>query len=490
MKLGLLFYLFANCIASATEIKSFVHKHPGPLLPTILDPARAGDVFSNSAIFQIHSTLFEIKNNLPVPNIVKSFSVSADQLEYSIELKPLSFHSGAILSAYDVRYSLERSISLKAGGSEKLANILGYRIKGEGRKPIKLSGIVIDRKNNLKFKIHLKKADPNLIFSLTEFRFSILPRNGNIQDGLGPYKVKEFNTDHLLLEKNDKRKSTLGPDLVEFIRVSDKEEAMAGFLSGKFHDLWAYSLDRNDINSLAQGSNVETFQSPRVYLLILNTNRIPSVRIRDAVLSHVNQIEIISKCYPGRLPIVGMIPSGFVGSISKSEIPTSQKSVLLSGKVRNLRIQIANGVGSEKCIKEIFEKSFLNKVNSLNVTVRDTDQIINSWIRSEIDAMFVYLEPENTLDYFYMFNPNSNLTFGPQNDPVLKSLIDRFNQELRLPEKDRIGKELNQRILSQKIVLPIFTPQQFLVTSKIYKRIHPVIQASTFIRFNQLEFQR
>ena len=94
--------------------------------PYTLDPALAGDAYSNSYIAQIFSGLVSLDGSLePVADIAESWDTSPDGIVYTFHLRQdVYFHDGRQVKASDFKYSWERAAAPETG-SQTAATYLG-----------------------------------------------------------------------------------------------------------------------------------------------------------------------------------------------------------------------------------------------------------------------------------------------------------------------------------------------------------------------------
>ena len=80
--------------------------------PLTIDPALVSDAGSHDFILQIFSGLVTLDNNLqPVPDIAKSWTISADGTVYTFTLKQgVKFQDGRDVTANDFKYSWDAGL--------------------------------------------------------------------------------------------------------------------------------------------------------------------------------------------------------------------------------------------------------------------------------------------------------------------------------------------------------------------------------------------
>ncbi len=480
MNKSLLFILNVIFIITISNLYSFTHIHPVPSLPKDLNPFTGGEVFSVNAIMQIHNTLFEMEDNKPIPRLVEDFTVSKDQRTYYFKLKPLLFHNGQPLTFEDARYSFEQVLKFKSLGYEKISSIVGYNdfIRGKTKH---LEGI-IKGENDKEFIVKLAEPRPLLIYFLTEYGFSIVPHSGIPNIGLGKYKVKKNSLDSFSLERVNKNIKNI-PAIIEYKKVN-QTEAIKGFINGKYHDLFAYPIVPNDIEQFESIANVQLIYAPRTYAFVLNTRALQDKKIREFIFNQINIKAFIDECYPGNTATNSIIPPGFLGYVDKNEENKQNQENANSPKPSSLKIDIAFGVGSEKCVAKNL-KNFLHSIKNVTIRVLDTSDILDNWYSNKIDAFFAYWDAENTLDFFQSFNPSAKLQISVSNDNRINTLLEDYNKTSLSLDKNKKAIELSKYILSLKTFFPLFHPKQYLIYSHKYKKINFGVKSANFIHFDK-----
>lgn len=473
-------------VSAARASAAPLYVHPVPSLPSDFDPVTANDVFSISAIAQIHESLFRIdSNSVPLPNLVDSFGVSQDQLDYTFDLRNVRFHDGTSLSAEDAKFSIERAVTKKAAGYERLQLIAGFQAFVD-KKAAGIAGITAPKPNRL--VIHLTKPFPSLIETLADVRFSILSRTSKSpMIGLGPYIVKKASTDELVLQRRPEEAH--GPNLVSYVRAS-QPAAIEAFAKGDAQDLFAYSLKKAEVERLSHAAVVQIIQSPRTYLVAVNPRLITKEADRDAILARIDVPGLINACYPDNARTASIVPPGFPGYLSDPAGSTKAHPLPRGGtQLPALRIAIAQGVDAEECVAARLQRSLAPAAKRVSVDVVDADRAVARWQDNSAELLFAYIEGENTLDMFQNFNPNTSFSFGVPGDRWLPNEFASYNLTSDPSEKHRRAEALSTHILSLRTVLPLFHPKQYIVYSKLYKPMKIGVRSSTFIEFASMEEQ-
>lgn len=466
------------------KVYPYTHRRPVPDIPREINIYQANDVFTTNLITQIHETLFVLERNGPVPNLIKDFSVSADQKTYNFALRDLYFHNGDKLTNEDIKKVFEEVIRKRAVGYEKLSGLKGYNefISGNA---MEVQGLVI-LGDSLMFEIHLTKPVPNLIYFLSEFRFSIVKFDGHEHRiGLGDYKIHTMEKDKIVLNLVNKKLDGV-PDVIEYIK-SSKLDAFNGFAEDKYHDIFLYHFDFNELKDFTGVKNVQDIFSPRTYVLVLDASSFTNLEYRRTLFRKINRKNLIDLCYTGNELTNSLIPPGFLGYLNIADNKNSPDDNMTSeSNGAKLVLGIAEGVGNEICAQDFFNREFKNNIS---IKIDNTSDLLKMFKSGQINALFVYLESENTLDFFQFFNPNSEFMLGEKNDEKILGLIGEFNDETDPILKNEKALELSKHINQLYTVLPFFSPKQFLAYDFRYKPLNLKVKSPTLIKFTEFKIK-
>lgn len=146
-----------------------------PQEPETLDPAAVQDQVGSQIAGLLFDTLvgYDAANQKVVPRLADRWTASPDGQVYTFHLRPgVRFHNGRQLKAEDVKYSLERSGRLLAGGTATA----GAKSRAKGAKGTKgaVAGIVANGDYDL--TVTLSQPDPNFLVKLADPSLAIVAR--------------------------------------------------------------------------------------------------------------------------------------------------------------------------------------------------------------------------------------------------------------------------------------------------------------------------
>jgi peptide/nickel transport system substrate-binding protein len=177
--------ILLSILIPATAISSFAGiKQGGKMVVTYkddistLDPAIGYDWQNWSMIKSLFSRLMDYSPgtyNLE-PELAESFELSEDGLVYTFRLREnVKFHNGRLLTAADIKYSIERAVNPKtqSPGQGFFASIKGFDDMAQG-KTQELSGITIPSPDVV--KIQLSRPDATFLHVMAINFASAVPR--------------------------------------------------------------------------------------------------------------------------------------------------------------------------------------------------------------------------------------------------------------------------------------------------------------------------
>ncbi|MET4662342.1 ABC transporter substrate-binding protein [Streptomyces fungicidicus] len=288
-----------------------------------LDPAWAYDVGTWNILRQTVQTLMVQPrgDGEPVPEAAESCGFTdAGNERYSCTLRDgLKFSNGDAITAEDVKFSIERALSLEgdSGVFALLSTIDTVETQGD-REVI----------------FHLKSADATFPYKLSTPVAGIVNsedydkgklREGFDVDGSGPYTIESKVEDGALVSatftKNPSYKGALkvNNDKVEMVSF-DSADAMGDALEKGDLDLMTRSMSPEQIQKLgtATGGEIELVESPglEIRYLAFNTNAtsVKDKAVRQAMAQIINRSELVGNVYGSQAePLFSLVPAGVTG---------------------------------------------------------------------------------------------------------------------------------------------------------------------------------
>jgi peptide/nickel transport system substrate-binding protein len=241
--------------------------------PSSLDPYVSASADTRVILFNIFEGLVKPdKDGSLKPAVAESFSVSADALTYTFQLrKGVKFHNGKTVGAEDVKYSLETAAGI-TGGKTPDTNLKNIQsVEADGASTV---------------KVHLKTPDYDFLPNLT---VAITPKGYTKQEshpiGTGPYCFESYTPQQSLVLKKNKdywQKGLPYLDTVTFKLESDSNALLTDLQGGSVDGA---SIANNVASQLGGGFNIIPSNSNSVQMLALNNKEKPfdKVEVRQAV---------------------------------------------------------------------------------------------------------------------------------------------------------------------------------------------------------------
>ncbi|MER6406367.1 ABC transporter substrate-binding protein [Streptomyces viridosporus] len=291
--------------------------------PAPLDPASAYDVGTWNILRQTVQTLMVQPRGEgdPVPEAAESCGFTdAGNERYSCTLRDgLKFANGDKVTAADVKYSIDRALSLEA----------------ESGVFALLSGIdTVETQGDREVIFHLKTADATFPYKLSTPVAGIVNpddyekgklRDGFEVDGSGPYTLDAtVEGDELVratFTRNPSYKGSLkvNNDKVEIVSF-EGADAMGDALEKGDIDLMTRSMSPEQIRELAGNAedDVDLVEMPglEIRYLAFNTaaESVEDKAVRKAMAQIINRSELVSKVYGSQAePLYSLVPASVTG---------------------------------------------------------------------------------------------------------------------------------------------------------------------------------
>jgi len=244
-----------------------------------------------------------------IPALAESFE-NPDDLTYLFHLRGgVKFHDGTIMSAKDVKYSLDTALNPPAPGVKVpyIANIVS-----------------VDVVDDLTVKITMSKIDPTLpgIFAWTNYTpivpAGLLEKMDTLSNGIGtgPYKLVEFNpndsvvyeafADHWNPSAPSLAKLTLKmqPDPASRVTSVQTGETIGTTLTSDLAGQFDGKADFTVLSGLTSAPQVIQFS-------MVNAAPWRDIKVRQAINFAIDRQEIIDNVFASNAELTGVIPPGY-----------------------------------------------------------------------------------------------------------------------------------------------------------------------------------
>lgn len=261
--------------------------------PDHLDPYLATAAETREILFNVFEGLMKPnKDGDMIPAVAESYQISDDSLTYTFRIrKGIKFHNGKAVTSADVKYSLERAMSLSVIGFDNVKSI--------------------EAVDDSIIKIHLKTPDSDF---LPYLGVAIVQKDYADEDihpiGTGPFAFESYTPQQsLVLKKNEYYWQNDLPHFnkVFFKIVPNTNALLLELQAGSIDGATVYN-DQTLANQLDSNSfNIEQSNSNSVQQLSLNNAVKPfdNIKVRQALSYAVDPDEIIETVVYGKGVRVG-----------------------------------------------------------------------------------------------------------------------------------------------------------------------------------------
>lgn len=445
-----------------------------------LDPAMCNVMESLRFLNNIHTGLLTISDTGDViPSIAKTWYVEDDNLTWIFNLRnDATFHNGKKVTAYDVKYSLERLLSPKLNSPNTwfIDYIEGAKDFMAG-KTNEVEGIqVLDE-----YRLSIKLENPfsGFLLLLSHGCCAVMDREelkgGNFV-GCGPYILDSYEEDEYRLVANP---NFIGGkpycDVIE-AKVGDKE-ALENFINGEY-DFYIVE-DKKDYETLKfheLGENIKFVDLVATFYIgfkLKNTSS-PYVqpRIRQAINHAINKQRIIDELFGGlAVEAKCIIPPGLVPYdhvkgyeynpqkakkiIMEEGIDLNRPLVFLSGEKPHPMLKLVeedlNAIGITCEYKKVSNEA-LARAHELQ---EGFDMYFSGWYADTLD-------PSSFIKPLFMPGNQTNLS-AYENEQVVE-LVEKATRTTNPRKREELYMEI-QRIISEDAPnVPILHPQNGVCT--------------------------
>ncbi len=304
--------------------------------PTYIDPAVGSKASDSTAFTNMYDSLvFPKTDGTSEPLVATSWEANADSSVYTFHLRDdVVFHSGNKLTAHDVKFSMDRLLTIGEGYAYIFTGIVAstevvddYTVRFNLTKPTgNLAGMLI-RLYILDEKLVRENIDPSGNYGENgDYAKSWLLTH---DAGSGPYKVKEMKTEeYLIMEQFEDYWQGWEEGAPKLIKMLGGIDAVTGRTMLERGEL-EFSDDGQTAETLAALSQVEGLKLVRIPLstnfnIALNTKLAPTddVHVRRAMAYVLDYQAVIDNIYMGSTKPTGPIVKGLAAAaLSEADMP-------------------------------------------------------------------------------------------------------------------------------------------------------------------------
>ncbi len=437
---------------------------------TSLDPAMHSDSPSGNVDHQIFDTLLKRDSEMKIqPHIFTEWEM-IDELKWEFSIKEdVKFHNGNLLTAEDVKFSIERIINPET----KSTRISHYNF-------IEEVSAVDDT------TITIKTTEPSPILLARLASLEVVPKSyieevGNQEFaqnpvGSGPYMFVEWVKDErIVLEANNEY--WIGePKIKELIfkpapEASSRVMALQTGEADLITNLPPHSAI--DLNG-QEGIRVEEVPSSRVIFLSFTTGNetVKELKVRQAIELAVDNQSIVESLFSNKATVSSQIISvfdlGYNDEISpRNQDITKAKELLKEANAENITLNIKSPAGRYTLDKEVAQavaaqieelgievnlqfEDFNNYVSKIISGTMDADLWLIGWGNSTFDAgatLDQWLHTSNSTSYYRVEN---------ETNTKVDELIEEALITLDDQKREGIYKEIIKQVVSDTAFINLY----------------------------------
>ena len=478
----------ATTTASTSASDAVLHLYG--IDPLTLDPALISDAGSHDFILQIFSGLVTLDDNLqPVPDIAKSWTISADGTVYTFTLKQgVKFQDGRDVTANDFKYSWERACNPATGSQTAgayLNDIVGVEDMLAG-KATSLSGVKVINNSTLQVTIDAPKS--YFLYKLTYPTAFVVDKNNVNQgtdwwkqpNGTGPFKLQTWvpNTSFILA-----RNPLYYGDVAKVASVEYKLWAGVPERLYETGDIDATDVSLPYIDEVTDPAGPYLSQltvTPELSFSYIGFNctkpPFDDPKVRQAFSMAVDKNKLVSLLFSDMVDKAdGILPPdmpGYNTQLQGLEFNPQQALELIKeskyGSVANLPPIVLTTSGYGGAVGSYLE-ALVNEWRTnlgVEVTIRqiDPERFLYD-TKDELDNMFDsgwsadYPHPQDFLDILFASNTENN--YGGYSNPAVDDLLAQADTEQDNAKSLALYQQVEQIIVSDAAVLPLWFGKEY-----------------------------
>jgi peptide/nickel transport system substrate-binding protein len=399
-----------------------------------MDPAEAFEISAGEIMGNVYDRLVRLDVNDPsklVPDVARSWSVSADGKTYTFEIKPgQKFASGNALAAEDVVFSLQRAVLLDKAPAFILTQF-GLN-KGNVKDKVKLTGpmtLTIETDKSFAPSLVLNCLTANVAAIVDQKLLLSREQAGDMgyawlktnYAGSGPMKLREWRANEVVaLERNENHLGEQAP-MARVIYRHMKEAATQRLQLEKGDIDMARNLQPQDVAALSANKDIKINSAPKgsVYYISLNQKNpnLSKPEVREAMKWLVDYAAIGDTLIKN-IGVVNQnfLPQGLLGASNvnpyKLDVDKAKALLAKAGLPNGFKVTIdMRTVQPVQGITEAFQQTAKRAGIDIEILPGDGKQVLTKY-RGRTHDMYIgswgadYWDPHSNADTFVR-NPDN-----------------------------------------------------------------------------------
>lgn len=432
-----------------------------------LDPHIATAMTSQHVFEQVYSTIIRFNDRLEIePDLAESWEVSEDGTSYTFRLREgVTWHNGREFTADDVKYSIDRIVSLGGSWSARFESV---------------SEIVVDDPRTIRFT--LTEPFAPFLAILAEPKAAIVPQevveeHGDLQQvmvGTGPFVFEEYRSgDQVRLVKNPEYWEEGLPYVDELvIRIMPDEVTRIAAVRSAEVDL-APLTDPISLQVVTGDQNLQILdvQLLQRHVLVLQTE-VPALadpRVRQALMLATDREEIVATALAGLGTVSGPFPPGLgEWSLPPEELPfytpdLDQARALLGeagvGDGFEVTMYASPAYSVHVPIAEILQQQWQEIGVTVNIESIEWGVLLDHWSKGTFEILSMPYAGR-TDPYFYTYERYHSESPGNASqfkDAKMDELVVAGAETVDVDARMEIYNELQEYIVDQAPIIFIAT---------------------------------
>lgn len=456
--------------------------------PGRLDPSKVLDYAAAVLTMNVYDSLVEAKPGGGIkPALATAWTISEDGKSYTFTLRPdVKFHGGGTLTAEDVTFTLERTLTLNAGYAR-----LFKGVTAAAPEPMKVTFTLPEA--NASFLAALVRL-PIMQKSVVMANIKAGGPHGDKGDyaeawlaqndaGSGAYRVTEHNPQEgSLLVKFPEYFGGFAdkaPDVVR-IRYGVEAATIRTLMARKEWEITSQWIPVEIKRALAgmPGGKLVSERGISYFIMSMNAQRAPTddVNIRRAIAKAIDydallSLSAISPELPGALPMHGTLPSGFLGydktlPANKRDVEGAKADIARSkyaGKVPPIELSWVAEVPLEEKFSLLIQQNLAEVGITANVVKVPwallTQQATKAETTPHITQRFAigpYPDPDALISQNESRYMGTTLKMDWFADPELDKMIAAARQTTDEGKRKTLYTDIQKRLLDQRPSLIAF----------------------------------
>jgi peptide/nickel transport system substrate-binding protein len=447
--------------------------------PGRLDPSKVSDYAASVLAYNLYDTLIESKpGGGVVPHLAESWTASDDRKSYTFKLRPgVKFHSGNVMTADDVVFSLERMLAL-ASGHSRLFNGIVATADDENTVTFKLPAVnstflpalvrlpIVDKATVMAHKLDGKHGE------FGDYGEDFLSRE---DAGTGAYRMVTHNPQ---AETTMKLFPGYFGDVAEkaptdvLLRYGVQAPTVRTLMANNEWEATSQWLPSEIKRSLVESGKVLVGEGGAGYFIMpLNTRRAPTddVHVRRAISMALDYdtMRKLMEVVPGQevaRPMNGVIPSGMLGY--DASIPPHTLNIE-AAKAELAKSKYGNDIPAleviwvaEVAVEEKFALLVQQNLQQIGLKVSVVkmpwallvDRAGKAETTPNMTQVFVwaaYPDPDSLIGRNHSSNIGSTIKMDWSDDQQLDALLEKARTVGSADERDAVYKEIQLRMMDE-----------------------------------------